>query len=119
MSWWQPSDEDKEPALIIPMSAWGANCCAVRIIWRDVNLSLAKGALPGAIRYKLQLRDTEVNGADAPWITVVDRTGSDKDMIIDYHTFEVTRANEARLLILGAPDGISPAVMNISIFAER
>ena len=119
MSWWQPADDDKEPALIIPMSAWGANCCAVRIIWRDVNLSLAKGALPGAIRYKLQLRDTEVNGADAPWITVVDRTGSDKDMIIDYHTFEVTRANEARLLITGAPEGISPAVMNISIFAER
>lgn len=116
MSWWQPADEDENPSLIIPMGYYGFDCSAVRIIWRDVNLSLHKGNLPGPIRYKLELRDTHVNGADAPWVCVVDRSDSDEDFIVDYRTFEAVRANEAKLTICGAPEGIEPGVINISVF---
>lgn len=120
MSWWQPADDDECPTLIIPMSYWGADCAAVRIIWRDVGLSLEKGALPGPIKYKLELRyNDHTTEEEDPWITVVDRSESEEDLIIDYRTFEVTRANEARLTILGAPKGITPAVMNISVFGEK
>ena len=118
MSWWQPAAEDEEPSLTIPMGYYGFDCCAVRIIWRDVGLSLKKGALPGPIRYKLQLRDTLKNGAEAEWVTVVDRSESTEDFVIDYRTFDSFHANEARLTVLGAPKGISPGVMNISVFAE-
>ena len=113
MSWWEPADGDEMPTLTIPLSYWGMNCCAVRIIWRDVGLSLANGALPGPIKYKLELRDTEESGE---WTTVVDRSDSEKDMIIDYRTFPTFRANEAKLTVLDWPEGIKPGVMNISVF---
>ena len=116
MSWWQPAENDKEPVLTVPMGVYGFDCCAVRIIWRDVGLSLEKGALPGPIRYKLQLRDSLKEGKE--WVTVVDRSESNEDFIVDYRTFEPLHANEARLIILGAPKGITPGVMNISVFAE-
>ena len=44
------------------------------------------------------------------------RSESNDDMIIDYRTFETVRANEAKLEIIGWPEKIKPAVMNISIF---
>jgi hypothetical protein len=113
MSWWEPCDGDANPTLTIPLAYWGVNCSAVRIIWRDVGLSLVNGALPGPIKYKLYLRDTEVS---EEWTCVVDRSESDVDMIIDYRTFETVRANEAKLEIIGWPEKIKPAVMNISIF---
>lgn len=116
MSWWQPADEDEAPSLIIPMGYRGFDCSAVRIIWRDVELSLHKGNLPGPIRYRLELRDTMADGEDAPWICVVDRSESCEDYIVDYRTFETVRANEARLTVLGAPEGIKPGVINISVF---
>jgi len=113
LSWWEAEDDDSEPNLTIPLAFYGVNCCAVRIMWRDVGLSLSKGALPGPIRYKLELRDTY---HENDWVCVLDRSESDEDMIVDYRTFEECRANEARLTILGAPKGIKPGVMNISIF---
>lgn len=113
MSFWQPDDSDEEPTLTIPLAYYGINCTAVRILFRDVNLSLAHGNLPGPIKYKLELRDFNKS---REWTTVVDRTESEEDFIVDYRTFEPTRANEARLVITGWPKGIKPAVMNISIF---
>jgi len=113
MSWWEPADGDEKPTLTIPLAYFGVNCCALRIIWRDVGLSLAHGALPGPIRYTLELRDTYL-GND--WTVVVDRSESSEDLIVDYRTFDTIRANEARLTVIGAPKGIKPGVMNISIF---
>lgn len=113
MSWWEPADGDKEPTLTIPLAYWGINCCAVRIIWRDVGLSLTHGNLPGPIKYKLELRNTEISDE---WICVVDRSDSSEDLVVDYRTFDEYRANEARLTVLEAPAGIKPGVMNISIF---
>lgn len=113
MSWWQPADEDREPTLTIPIAPYGMNCCAVRIIWRDVGLSLQHNALPGPIKYKLEIRDTLAEGE---WTTVVDRSESDEDFIVDYRTFDEIRGNEIRLTILDWPENIKPGVMNISVF---
>ena len=113
MSWWQPAEDDKEPSITIPIGYWGLNCCAVRLMWRDVGLSLEHGVLPGPIQYKLEVRDTEKSD---DYILVLDRTQSTEDYAVDYRTFESVRANEIRLTITGAPKGITPGLMNISVF---
>ena len=113
MSWWEPADGDSQPTLTIPLTYWGMNCCAVRIIWRDVGLSLCHGALPGPIKYKLEMRDTDVS---EEWTTVLDRSESCEDLIIDYRTFDTFRANEVKLTVIDWPEGIKPGVMNISVF---
>ncbi|MDD6094246.1 MAG: family 43 glycosylhydrolase [Clostridia bacterium] len=115
MSFWQPADGDEKPTLTIPLCYYGVECAAVRIIWRDVGLSLRHGNLPGPIKYTLELRDSEHDG---PWVTVVDRSESEEDFIVDYRTFEPMHANEVRLTVCGAPEGIKPAVMNISVFGR-
>ena len=114
MSWWEPCDGDAEPTLTIPLTYWGMNCASVRIIWRDVGLSLQNGALPGPIKYKLFARDTQYS---EEWVCVVDKSENTENMIIDYCTFDSEiRANEFKLVINGWPEGIKPAVMNISVF---
>ena len=115
LSFWQPADDDENPTLTIPLCYYGVECSAVRIIWRDVGLSLQHGNLPGPIKYTLELCDTDKN---TDWTTVVDRKDSEEDLIVDYRTFETIHANCARLTIYGAPEGITPAVMNISIFGQ-
>ena len=86
----------------------------MRILWRDVDLSLQHGNLPGPIKYKLEICDTFKE--DCHWTTVVDRSESTEDLIVDYRTFEAVRVNCVRLTILGWPEGIKPGVMNISVF---
>lgn len=114
MSWWQPADDDETPTLEIPIAPYGMNCCAMRILWRDVDLSLQHGNLPGPIKYKLEICDTFKE--DCHWVTVVDRSESEEDLIVDYRTFEAVRGNRIKLTILGWPKGIKPGVMNISVF---
>lgn len=115
MSWWQPADDDREPSLTIQMAPLGVLCSAVRLIWRDVGLSVKNGVSAGPFRYKLELRDTV---ASEEWTVVLDRADSTEDMVVDYRTFDSIKANQARLTIYGSPCGVTPGLVNISIFGE-
>jgi hypothetical protein len=86
---------------------------AVRVIWRDVGLNTKRGAKPGAFRYRVEVR----TAADR-WVTVVDRSRSTEDLLIDYRECPATPGTAARLVIVGAPAGITPGVAEFTVFGE-
>ncbi|HYV36603.1 MAG TPA: family 43 glycosylhydrolase [Gemmataceae bacterium] len=112
-TWWQPAAEDKAPTLTSNLTEPGAVVRAVRVIWRDVGLNTKKGANPGAFRYKV-----EVQTAADKWTTVIDRSQSKEDLLIDYRECTPTPGTAARLVIVGAPPGITPGVAEFTVFGE-
>ena len=86
---------------------------AVRVIWRDVGLNTQQGAEAGAFRYKVEVRT-----AGDTWATVIDRSGSTDDLLIDYRECPATPGTAARLVIVGAPPGITPGVAEFTVFGE-
>jgi hypothetical protein len=85
----------------------------VRVIWRDVGLDTKKGAKAGAFRYEV-----EVQTAAGKWATVIDRSQSADDLLIDYRECPATPGTAARLVIVGAPAGITPGVAEFTVFGE-
>lgn len=112
-TWWQPAADDKTPTLTSNLTTPGAVVRAVRVIWRDVGLNTKKGAKSGAFRYKVEVR----TAADI-WTTVIDRSQSTDDLLIDYRECPATPGSVARLVIVGAPAGITPGVAEFTVFGE-
>jgi xylan 1,4-beta-xylosidase len=111
-TWWQPATEDKAPTLTTALTA-NANVRAVRVIWRDVGMNTKAGANPGAFRYKVEVQTAANN-----WTTVIDRSQSTQDMLIDYRECPATRGSAARLVIVGVPQGITPGVAEFTVFGD-
>jgi xylan 1,4-beta-xylosidase len=112
-TWWQPAADDKSPTLTSNLTAPGAEVRAVRVVWRDVGLNTKEGAKPGAFRYRV-----EVQTAADQWTTVIDRTQSADDLLIDYRECLATPGTAARLVIVGSPTGITPGVAEFTVFGE-
>ena len=53
------------------------------------------------------------------WVTILDCANNDKELLIDYRTFPSNTGTEARLTILGAPEGIHPGVISFTVFGTR
>ena len=87
---------------------------AVRVVWRDVGLDTRNGANPGPFRYRVDVRED-----DGSWKTVLDRTKSQEDFLIDYREVEPTAANRARLVVTGWPAGIKPGVAEFTVFGDQ
>jgi GH35 family endo-1,4-beta-xylanase len=83
------------------------------VVWRDVGLDSKKGAKPGAFRYKVEVRT-----APDTWATVIDRSQSMEDLLIDYRECTATPGTAARLVVVGAPPGITPGVAEFTVFGE-
>ena len=81
------------------------------MVWRDVGLDTTKGIKAGAFRYRI-----EAETAPNQWKTIIDRSQSTEDMLVDYRESAPTSAIRARLVILGAPAGIQPAVAEFTVF---
>jgi xylan 1,4-beta-xylosidase len=109
-TWWQPAAGDAQPTLTTHFSS-RATIRGVRIVWRDIGLDTLKGIKPGAFRYRI-----EAETAPNQWKTVIDRSQSTEDMLVDYRECVPTSAIRARLVILGAPAGITPGVAELTIF---
>jgi xylan 1,4-beta-xylosidase len=109
-TWWQPAAGDAQPTLTTHFSA-PATVGGVRIVWRDVGLDTTKGIKPGPFRYRV-----EAETAPNQWKTIIDRSKSDEDMLIDYRECAPTSAIRARLVILGSPAGIQPGVAEFTVF---
>ena len=83
----------------------------MRVIWRDVGLDIPKGVKPGPFRYRV-----EAETSPGKWTTIVDRSESTEDFLIDYRECVPTTAKRARLVVLGHPEGIQPGVAEFTVF---
>jgi hypothetical protein len=110
LTWWLPSPDDPAPALTTHFSA-RATIHAARIIWRDIGLDTTNGRPPGPFRYRL-----EAETSPGTWTTLIDRSSSTEDLLIDYRECTPTSALRARLVITGHPPGIQPAVAELTVF---
>ena len=112
-TWWQPAADDKSPTLTSNLTTPNAVVRAVRVIWRDVGLNTKQGAKAGAFRYRVEVQ-TSANS----WTTVIDRSGSSEDLLIDYRECPATPGTAARLVVVGAPAGITPGVAEFTVFGK-
>jgi hypothetical protein len=60
----------------------------------------------------------EVQTAANTWTTVIDRSQSTEDLLIDYRECPATPGTAARLVIVGAPPGITPGVAEFTVFGD-
>ena len=109
-TWWLPAAGDAAPTLTTLFSA-RATVHAARVIWRDVSMDTTNGIHPGPFRYRI-----EVETAPDTWVTIIDRSQSTEDLLIDYRECAPTVALRARLVLTGHPPGIQPAVAEFTLF---
>ena len=88
---------------------------AVRIMWKDIGLNFKAGVNPGPYRYVVEVKNGNFDGE---WVTVVDASENDVDLTVDYRTFEPTPCTMVRIRILGAPEGVTPGLLNFTLFGE-
>ena len=88
-TWWQPAEGDVQPILTCTFMA-PATAHAVRLIWRDVGLDTNRGVMPGPFRYRVEL-ETEKD----KWMTILDRSNSTEDLLIDYRECKPTVGTRA------------------------
>jgi hypothetical protein len=114
ITWWQPAAEDKAPAITVPLTD-GMNCriSALRLIWRDIGMDCPAGIRPGAFQYVVEYATAE---AREDWKMLVDASKNETDYCCDYRQFDTVLATRVRLRILGAPEGITPGLVSITVF---
>ena len=111
-TWWQPAAGDATPTLTSRLYA-PASVRAFRVVWRDIGLDSNRGVLPGPYRYRVELETSA-----GVWQTVLDRTASDEDLLIDYREITPTVGRRARLVVTGWPKGITPGVAEFTVFGQ-
>lgn len=112
-TWWLPAESDQTPTLTTQFAA-RATVQAARVIWRDVGLDTTANAKPGPFLYRI-----EAETAPDTWTTIVDRSASTEDFLIDYRECPPTSATRARLVVVGHPPGIRPAVAEFTLFGTN
>jgi hypothetical protein len=60
----------------------------------------------------------EVETAPDTWTTILDRSHSDQELLVDYRECTPTAGTRARLAVTGWPKGITPAVAEFTVFGE-
>ncbi len=115
LTYWQPAEGDECPTLTVGLCA-PYSVQAMRIIWHDIGLDYDSGILPGAYRYILEGRTCEEN---SEWITLLDMRGDVPETNVSYETFEPKSVDTVRLKICGHSNGITPAVIDFSVFGVR
>ena len=83
-------------------------------MWRDIGMETTKGINPGAFQYIVEYTAP----GSTEWKMLVDASKNDRDLCVDYRTFEKVIARKVRLTILGSPDGIEPGVANFTVFGK-
>ncbi len=115
LTYWQPAPDDKTPVLTVDLQA-PYLVSALRILWRDIGLDYDNGVLPGPYGYLLEGR---VSGEADTWIPILDKRDNKKDSNVVYETFPAVSLEKVRLTITSAPNGITPAVMDFTVFGLR
>lgn len=114
ITWWQPENSDTSPCLTVKLGAQPFELASVRVIWRDVGLSIKDGILPEPVKYKIEARNES-----GEWVCVLDKTDNSEDMLIDYSPLPSIRATEVRIIIASKPEKIKHGLTDFSIFGKR
>lgn len=85
---------------------------AYRLIWRDLGLDVRNGVNPGPYQYRIECRE---NGR---WKTWYDASANGVDLTVDYREAPAVIADAVRLVIIGCPKGLTPAVSEFTVFGE-
>ena len=114
LTWWQPDAEDKAPEITYTLGKLTAySVSAVRLIWRDIGMDTENGIFPGPFRYVIEYA---ADNTFEKWETLVDASGNEDDLCIDYRQFEAVSAYGIRLRILQSPEGITPGLVSLTAF---
>ncbi len=112
-TWWQPEAVDSQPTLTSSF-AEPAMIRSCRVIWRDTGLDTGKGINPGPFRYRIEAETTP-----GQWKTIIDRTKSAEDLLIDYRECPPVVADKVRLVVTDWPKGIIPSVCEFTAFGDK
>jgi len=116
LTWWQPKADDPDKTLTVTLGTLTSyDISAVRIIWRDIGMEILDGIIPGPFRYVLEYASSS---DQARWIPLVDASENSDDLAIDYRTFPSVTAYAVRIRIIGAPKGITPALVSLTVFGK-
>ena len=83
-----------------------------RIIWRDLGLDTNRGVLPGPYRYRVDYRSNKI------WWTWCDASKNATDLLVDYREAPEVTADAVRLEVIGAPPGITPGLVEFTVFGK-
>ena len=111
-TWWQPEADDQEPTLAVNLQG-SFHVSAFRVMWKDIGMDLQAGIRGGAYQYVIE---TSTDAKE--WKTVVDFSHNQTDLSVAYHPIDTVLANFVRIRILGAPEGITPGLLNFTAFGE-
>jgi xylan 1,4-beta-xylosidase len=111
-TWWQPAEGDAAPALTSRLYG-PATIRAIRIAWRDIGLDSNRDVTPGPYCYRVELETTA-----GSWQTVLDRTASTEDLLVDYREIVPAVGTRARLVVTSWPKGITPGVAEFTVFGN-
>ena len=81
-----------------------------RVIWRDIGLDTNRGVMPGPFRYRVDYR------SKGEWWTWLDASRNDTDLLVDYREAPEAVADAVRLVVLSAPPGITPGLVEFTVF---
>lgn len=112
LTFWQPAEDDPMPTLYFDLVD-PYRVGALRLFFRDIGLDYAAGIRPGAFRYVLEGSTEEKPDA---WFPLIDRSASDEDFSLDFRVFPEKICRFVRLRIVGSPRGITPAVVDCTVF---
>jgi hypothetical protein len=109
-TWWEPAAGDATPTLTSRLST-RSTVRAMRLAWRDVGLDTRKGVVPGPFRYRIE-------GETAPgtWRVLLDRSDNATDLLIDYRELPPTSVTRVRVVVVGAPRGITAGIAEFTVF---
>lgn len=114
-TWWEPDAEDTKRQIVVDFRA-DYTVYASRVLWKELNLDLEKGILPGPVQYVIEVTD-DLNSGN--WTTVVDTREDGEDYLNDYRTFDGIRATNARLTICGGPKDLELGVISFVMYGIR
>ena len=112
LTWWQPAQDDAAPWIELRLGP-ASRIHALRLVWKDVGLDYDQGVSPGPFRWRLQLLP---RGENQEWVTVLDASDNAIDQLIEYREIPATDAVCARLEIVGWPEGITPGLVDLTLF---
>ena len=85
---------------------------AFRLIWRDCGMKDRRRFDVGAYGYRAEWRDGDA------WRPLVDASANEADLLVDYRETPRVLADELRIVVLSAPNGVTPGITEFTVFTE-
>ncbi len=111
-TWWEAAPNDPRPWIEVDGEAI-FNLAAIRLLWAEPQLDYELGRIPGPFQFHVEVQATD----GGPWTCALDCTDNREDLLIDYRVLPVPLpARRIRLTITGWPQGMTPALLELTAF---